>query len=169
VAHPFLDRAQWRPGGGHLRPERVAQFVERDDVQLGAFEGLREALAQLGGVEDAPGERMGEHQVLVAAPARALEMMLELLGEAVGHRHRAAAMGFGESNAPRVKLSATRTRAALQIDVDPAQTEELALAQARHGGGHVDGPFQRAEVVVRHGAQEGLELLGLQEADAAVR
>ena len=55
------------------------------------------------------------------------------------------------------------------IDVDPAQTEELALAQARHGGGHVDGPFQRAEAVVRHGAREGLELLGLQEADAAVR
>ena len=68
-----------------------------------------------------------------------------------------------------MKLSATRTRAALQIDVDPAQTEELALAQARHGGGRGDGPFQRAEAVVRHGAQEGLELLGLQEADAAVR
>ena len=47
VAHPLLDRAQRRTGGCHLRAERVAQFVEREPVQLGAVERLVERLRSL--------------------------------------------------------------------------------------------------------------------------
>jgi hypothetical protein len=96
VAHPFLDRAQRRAGRRHLCAEGVAQLVERDHPHVGGLQRVGEAFAHLGGIENVAAEGVGEHEVLGAAPARALEVTLDLLGEeAVGHRHRAPVIALG--------------------------------------------------------------------------
>ena len=84
VAHPLLDRAQRRAGGGHLGAERVAQLVEGEVPHLSAGQRVAAALSQLGGVEDVARRRVREDQVLVAAPVRALKVALELGSQAVG-------------------------------------------------------------------------------------
>ena len=114
------------------------------------------------------GHRVREHEVLVGLKARALEVQLELSREAVGHRHRPAAMGLrAVKRAARVALGDAHARRR-PVDVGPAQADQLALAQAGHRGGQVQRPLDRAEVIVGDRAQQSVELLALQEADAAM-
>jgi hypothetical protein len=78
----------------------VAEFVERQVVHARACDGHAEALAQPGCVEDMPGRRVPEDEVMVAAVVRSLEVALELAGEPVGHRDRAPAMRLRGVRAP---------------------------------------------------------------------
>ncbi len=45
-AHPGLDRAQWRAGGGHAGAEGVAQLAERQVLGARGGDGSAEALAE---------------------------------------------------------------------------------------------------------------------------
>ena len=95
VAHPFLDRAQRRPGGRHLGAEGVAQLMEGDLVHAGAVDRLAEALADLRGVEDVPSQRVAEDEVGVSAIAGAFREQIELARNAVSERNRSPLVGFG--------------------------------------------------------------------------
>jgi hypothetical protein len=57
-------------------------------------DSAEEALAQLRGVEDVAGDRVGEDEIWLAALSRALEVAFGLACELVAHSDAAAAMGL---------------------------------------------------------------------------
>ena len=74
---------------------------------------------------------------------------------------------MGVPNCWRVKLRRTRIRRP-PVDVLPAQGDQLALAHAGHRGGQVKGVLGGAEVVVRDGAEQGVELVEVEVADVGI-
>jgi hypothetical protein len=78
-------------------PNVWRSVVEGDAPDTRSAQRLREALADLRGIEDVPGLRMAEDQVIVSLVSRGLEEPLELAGEPVGHRDGAPSCDFGES------------------------------------------------------------------------
>jgi hypothetical protein len=147
----------------------MAQLVEGDRVNVGAREHATEAFAELRRVEDVAGQRVREDEIALAAPARSLEVTLELAGQAIGERDGAAVVRLGRVERPaRVGLGHPDSPRA-PVDVKPAQPEELALAQASHRGRQVERALDRPELVLRNSPHHGLKLLGLQEADPTVR
>ena len=75
---------------------------------------------------------------------------------------------FGVPNSPRTKLRRTRIRHARPVDVAPAQPEQLALAHPGHRRGQVHHALDPAEGVIGHGAQQRLDLLGVEEANIGI-
>ena len=66
----------------------MAQLVEGDLPHAASLERIGKALAQLGCVEDMACLRVAEDQVVLADVGGALEVALELGGDAIGQRHR---------------------------------------------------------------------------------
>jgi hypothetical protein len=80
MAHPLLDRAERGARCRHLRPESVAQLMERDTTQLRPLERGVEAFPQFRSVVRAARVRMAEDEVVVGPPRRCLEVAVELTG-----------------------------------------------------------------------------------------
>lgn len=109
---------------------------------------------------------MAEDEVVVRLVGRALEVALELAGEAIGERDRtnsSRALGTPE-RAPRVALG-DPDAAGDPVDVAPAQSEQLADPQAGHRGSQVERALDLAQDVVGHGADQRLDLGRAQELD----
>ena len=80
--------------------------------------------------------------------------------DALGHRHRAArASGLRVAELAADEGGDHADLARVEVDIAPAQPEQLALAQPGHRGGHVQGWLDPAERVV--GVRRGEQLLEL--------
>ena len=76
MPHPLLDRTERRASGSHLRAERMPQFVKGDAPNARRRQRCAEPLPDLRRIEDVPGLRMAEHEILVGPVRGPLEMML---------------------------------------------------------------------------------------------
>jgi hypothetical protein len=146
----------------------VAQLVEGDHTHARACEGVLEALAHLGGVEDVSSFGVAEDEIPVVAVARALVQRFELMGEPCGHRDRPAFVGLGGVHPPAREVVGDADAPHLPVDVQPLQRQQLALAQAGERGGQVQRPLDGAEGVLGYGVDQLVQLGRLQEADALV-
>src|SRR5215218_694974 len=79
------------------------------------------------------------------AVVRALEVALELAGEPVGHGYGAAAVVLLRFERPAGEALGDAHAARRPVDVAPAQREQFALAQSRHGRGEVERTLERSE------------------------
>ena len=103
---------------------------------------------------------MAEDEIVGAGVLRALEVLFERGGDTLGHRDRSAgALRLRSAEAPAGVVAADADQTRLPVDVFPAQGDQLALAQAGHGGGQVERLLDRAENVVGYLTQERLEFL----------
>src|SRR5260221_4918388 len=111
---------------------------------------------------------VGEDQIVVRSIRGALEVAAQLVGHLIGERNGArAAAGLGCDPVAAHVVAAYADLACLPIDVAPAESEQLALAQPRHRSGQekgvVSGPERLGVQVDR--AEKGGQLLLVQEAD----
>ncbi|MDQ3741687.1 MAG: hypothetical protein M3389_12180 [Actinomycetota bacterium] len=113
VPLPCLDRTKRCSGRGEPVP-KVSELMKSQVADAGRGDRGAEPLAELRGVEDVAAERIDEEAVSLAAPARSLEVPFELAGGRPLIGTLRPRCDFRESNAPRVWLSATRTRPATQ-------------------------------------------------------
>ena len=159
VAEPFLDRAERCAGGGHAGAEGVAEVVEADGSEAGSAGGGLEAFADEGGVEDAAARGVAEDEIELSLVAGALEVRAELVADAVGEGDGAARAAClrGAELAAAVG-AADADEAGVEVDVLPAQREQLAAPQAGHRGGQVEDVLGAAERVVGGVGEERLEL-----------
>jgi hypothetical protein len=112
---------------------------------------------------------VGEHQVVVVLIRGPLVVALKLAAEAINKRD-AAARPFGLRGAelaPDVVLP-NPNPSRQPVHVPPAQRDQLALAQSRHGGGQVQHRLGRPERVVRGRSDQRLDLGGIEEANVRV-
>jgi len=83
------------------------------------------------------------------------------------HRDGSAAVRLRRVECPAREALGDAHAAGAPVDVAPAQGKELALAQTGHGRGQVERALEGAEGIGGHRAPDGLELLGLQDANPA--
>ena len=162
VAHPVLQRAHRRAGGRHPRAERVAQLVERDPVDVRAVDRLLEAADELRAVERLAGFGMAEDEIAVARVDRPRAQIERARRDPLGHRHRTARAG-------RLRIAELTADvrghdpdlARVEVDIAPAQAQQLALAQSGHRRRQIQRRLDPAEGVVRVRRGEQLLELGL--------
>jgi hypothetical protein len=77
------------------------------------------------------------------------------VSDLIDHRYDADLAGLGGGDLPVGEVAADAYGLAGEVDVAPAQREQLAAAQAREGGGEVDGGV----LVVGGAADDGVDLL----------
>jgi hypothetical protein len=143
VAHPLLDRAQRRAGGGHLHTERVAQLVEGDLTHACAPEGVLEALAHLGWVEHVPGLGVAEDEVSITAVA--LPDLAKPLAHADPELRRQVYEAFQfavelDRNKPEVRLKA-RLSSAFSTASDLDDFASMVANKAIAGAGFEPATF----------------------------
>jgi len=133
--------------------------MEGDAVQVGSLERLPEAAHELGAVERSAGLGVAEHEVTVARVERALVQLGQCDRDALCHRDRSAradGLRIAEFTADVRRHHANLVR--LEVDVAPAQAEQLALAQAGHGRRQIQHRLDTAEGITRKlRGQESLE------------
>ena len=135
VAHPLLDAADVGLGD-HPGAERVAQVVEAQRAQTGARQGRLVAAAQRRRVE-VVATLAGEDDVVIANPVLPATEMRQPRGDVGREGHRADLAGLGRGPVAVVEAGAHADGAAGEVDVAPAQCEQLAHAQARERGGQI--------------------------------
>ena len=79
--------------GRHARPERVAQLVERDLVDLRALERVLEAADELRAVQWLTGLRVAEDEVAIVCVEGTFAQLAQRDGDPLGHRHRSSGAG----------------------------------------------------------------------------
>ena len=137
VAHPLLD-AQDVGLGDHPRAERVAQVVEAQPSQAGAVERGHVAAAQRRAVDVAaeladerPGRRRRSTSSRSASRASAAATSRR-------QRHGAHLAALRRRQPAAGEAGADADERAGEVDVAPAQRDELAAAQARERRGEED-------------------------------
>ncbi len=106
-------------------------------------------------------ELTGEDHVVVARPGLTLSEPGEGSGDVGGHRHGAAAARLGRAQDAVGDARAHADVRAGEVDVAPAQGDELAAAQAGERGGEED----RGVLLAVGGADEGHDLFGCEDVD----
>ncbi len=102
--------------------------------------------AQIRGLAERPaGDRIGEYEAVdLGLHERPVEPV-GLAGEAVGHRDAATApTGLRRVELAEHPVLPDADATSGPVDVAPAQGDQFAMAQARHDGGQVEGPVDRA-------------------------
>ena len=121
MPHPLLQRAQRHAGGGHLRPERVAQVMEPLLTDAGSPAVALEALEQLGAVERLAGVRVREDEVVVGSVGGLPVQIVERVCDAGGKRHSAArALGLRRAELAAHVVAADARLLDQPVDVAPA-------------------------------------------------
>ena len=160
----MLERAHRRAGGRHPRSEGVAELVERDPVDVRAVDRLLEAAHELRSVERLAGVGMAEDEIAVARVDGLRAQLAERQSHSLGHRDRPA-----RASRLRIAELAADVRgddsdlARVEVDVAPAQTEQLTLAQSGHRRRQVERRLDPAERVGGIGRGKELFELGLVE------
>ena len=138
----------------------MAQLVEGDLVDVGAPQRVLEASDELGAVKRLAGFGMAEHQLAIARVQGALPEIAESIGDTLRHRHRAT----GSDRFRVSELAAHVGRddadpARVEVDVAPAEPDQLALTKSGHRRGQIQRRLDSTEGVV--GVRRGEQLLEL--------
>src|SRR3954465_3901411 len=145
--------------------------MERDLSDAGALQRLLEASDELGAIEWPPGFGVAEDQVTVAWVERRFSQGKKGGRDAVSHGDgaaRACRFGIAELSAYVGTNDAQLPRG--EVDVTPAQSEQLTLTQPGHRGREVKHRFDPTPGVVgKRSGEERFELRLVEEADARLR
>lgn len=150
VAHEARERLRVDPGGDHQAGVSVAAFVQADRPQVRSLPG-RSGPVPDGRVRYGPPAVLAEDEP--AAATRPHLMLEQEAPERRANRDRpmaGAALGLDELRRCLVIAAADLNHAAVELDIRPAERDQLAEAEPGVKGG---GP-ERA-VLVWQGGQEG--------------
>jgi hypothetical protein len=159
VAHPFLDSAEVGDTDDP-RAECVAEVVEAQPAERRSLERGAVALRQRGAVEVAARDP-DEDQVVVAGEELSLAEPGERLPDLRRHRNRADLAGLRRREVAVRVAGSDANGGAGEVDVSPAERDELALAEA----GECCGEEDRCVLLGVRRSDESHDLLGREDLD----
>lgn len=133
VPHSLLDRHDIDSAHRQQRSERVSEVVEAQRTDTGCSLRATVAATQRRVIEWTP-ERIAEHEIVgageVLAPAHAIQRRCGLIGE----RHPPSVPGLRRRFDARAHGAGDIQRRPGEVNVVPAQGQQLALPESRVGG-----------------------------------